>query len=110
MELARHHDADLTFGRYAHTRLEDLSKVVDKLPDLWEKCGKGNGLSVDPKSKAGMGDAIYQEPLTPDFPTPGLWEKKRGALFPRPSHIWCLIGTLWDHRKSSKTRSQSVPS
>ncbi|MBV8130118.1 MAG: hypothetical protein JO114_20915 [Planctomycetaceae bacterium] len=74
MELARHHDADLTFGRYAHTRLEELSKVVDKLPDLWEKCGKGNGLSVDPNSKAGMGDAIYREPLTPDFPTLGLWE------------------------------------
>ena len=26
MELARHHDADFTFGRYAHTRLEVLSK------------------------------------------------------------------------------------
>ena len=35
MELARHHDADMTFGRDAHTRLEDLSKVVDRLPDLW---------------------------------------------------------------------------
>jgi hypothetical protein len=35
MELARHHDADLSFGRHAHTRLEDLSKVVDRLPDLW---------------------------------------------------------------------------
>ena len=35
MELARHHDADLTFDRHAHTRLEDLSKVVDRLPDLW---------------------------------------------------------------------------
>ena len=80
MELARHHDADLTFGRYAHTRLEDLSKVVDKLPDLWEKCGKGNGLSVDPNSKAGMGDAIHQEPLTPDFPTPGLWERNGEAI------------------------------
>ena len=34
MELARHHDAGLTFGRHAHTRLEDLSKVVDRLPDL----------------------------------------------------------------------------
>ena len=34
MEPARHHDADLTFGRCAHTRLEDLSKVVDRLPDL----------------------------------------------------------------------------
>ena len=36
MELARHHDADLTFGRYAHTRLADLSQVVDRLPALWE--------------------------------------------------------------------------
>ncbi len=35
MELARHHDADLTFGRDAHTRHEDLSKVVDRLADLW---------------------------------------------------------------------------
>src|SRR5271157_1271535 len=35
MELARHHDADLSFGRHAHTRLEDLSKVVDRLADLW---------------------------------------------------------------------------
>ncbi len=34
MELARRHDADLTFSRHAHTRLEDLSKVVDRLPDL----------------------------------------------------------------------------
>ena len=34
MEPARHHDADLTFGRCAHTRLEDLSKVLDRLPDL----------------------------------------------------------------------------
>jgi hypothetical protein len=34
MEPARHHDADLTFDRHAHTRLEDLSKVVDRLPDL----------------------------------------------------------------------------
>jgi hypothetical protein len=34
MELARHHAVDLTFGRHAHTRLEDLSKVVDRLFDL----------------------------------------------------------------------------
>jgi integrase len=40
MELARHSDADLTFNRYAHTRLEDLSKIVDKLPDLREKSEK----------------------------------------------------------------------
>ena len=79
MELARHSDADLTFGRYAHTRLEDLSKVVDKLPDLWEKCGKGDGLSIDPKSKAATGDAIHQEPLTPEFPTLGLWERSGKA-------------------------------
>ncbi len=36
MELARHHDADLTFGRYAHTRLSDLSQVVNRLPALWD--------------------------------------------------------------------------
>ncbi len=36
MELARHHDADLTFNRYAHARLEDLSQVVNRLPSLWE--------------------------------------------------------------------------
>ena len=34
MELARHHDADLTFNRYAHTRLQDLAAIVDRLPDL----------------------------------------------------------------------------
>ena len=34
MELAWHHDPDLTFNRYAHTRLMDLSKVVDRMPDL----------------------------------------------------------------------------
>ena len=34
MELARHHDPELTFNRYAHTRLADLSKVVDRIPDL----------------------------------------------------------------------------
>ena len=27
--------SDVTFGRHAHTRLEDLSKVVDRLLDLW---------------------------------------------------------------------------
>ena len=36
MELARHHDADLTFNRYAHTGLADLSQVVDRLPSLWD--------------------------------------------------------------------------
>jgi len=34
MELARHHDADLTFNRYAHTRLQDLAAIVDRLPSL----------------------------------------------------------------------------
>ncbi len=34
MELARHHDADLTFGRYAHSRLADLAAVVDRMPAL----------------------------------------------------------------------------
>ena len=37
MELARHANAKLTFGTYAHTRLEDLGRVVNKLPDLWAK-------------------------------------------------------------------------
>ncbi len=75
MELARHSDADLTFNRYAHTRLEDLSRIVDKLLDLWEKCGKGDGLSIDAKSKSVGGDAIHQEPPAPDFPTHSLWEE-----------------------------------
>ena len=37
MELARHANANLTFGTYAHTRLEDLGRVVNNLPDLWAK-------------------------------------------------------------------------
>jgi integrase len=37
MELARHSDPDLTLNTYAHTRLEDLARVVDSLPtsNLW---------------------------------------------------------------------------
>ena len=49
MELARHHDADLTFNRYAHTRLADLSQVVDRLPSLWEDSSHAlptNGVST----------------------------------------------------------------
>ena len=111
MTLARHSDADLTFNRYAHTRLEDLSKVVDKLPDLWEKCGKGNRLSVDPNSKAGMGDAIHQEPLTPDFPTPGLGVRNGEAIF---SHTLPTSGVSSGPNGTVgsplKTRPQSVPS
>ena len=37
MELARHANANLTFGTYAHSRLEDLGRVVNNLPDLWAK-------------------------------------------------------------------------
>ena len=48
MELARHHDADLTFGRYAHTRLEDLSKVVDRMPDLVSHTLPTSGVSTGP--------------------------------------------------------------
>jgi len=51
MELARHHDADLTFGRYAHTRLADLSQVVDRLPSLWEDSSHAlptSGVSMGP--------------------------------------------------------------
>jgi integrase len=34
MTLARHHSPDLTLNRYSHSRLEDLSALVDKLPIL----------------------------------------------------------------------------
>ncbi len=84
MELARHSDADLTFNRYAHARLEELSKIVDKLPDLWEKCGKGDGLSIDRKSEAGMEETTHQEPLASDFPTHALWERNGRRIFPTP--------------------------
>ncbi len=114
MELARHSDADLTFNRYAHTRLEELSKVVDKLPDLWEKCGKGDSLSVDPKSKAGTGDAIHQEPLTPDFPAPGLWERNGEAIFshtlPTSGVSSGLNGTIGSPVKQGPRASQVDPS
>jgi integrase len=43
MELARHHDADLTFNRYAHSRLSDLSQVVDRMPDLLDHTAITNG-------------------------------------------------------------------
>ena len=46
MELARHHDADLTFGRYAHTRLEDLAAVVDRMPDLLSHTLPTSGVST----------------------------------------------------------------
>ncbi|MGZ3431942.1 MAG: hypothetical protein ACXWN0_09485, partial [Isosphaeraceae bacterium] len=49
MELARHHDADLTFNRYAHTRLEDLAAVVDRMPSLWDDSSHAlptNGVST----------------------------------------------------------------
>ncbi len=52
MELARHHDADLTFNRYAHTRLEDLSQVVNRLPSLWDDSSHTlptSGVSAGPK-------------------------------------------------------------
>ncbi len=46
MELARHHDADLTFNRYAHSRLEELSRVVDRMPDLLSHTLPTNGVST----------------------------------------------------------------
>jgi integrase len=49
MELARHHDPDLTLNRYAHARLEDLSQVVNRLPSLWEDSSHAlptNGVST----------------------------------------------------------------
>ena len=46
MELARHHDADLTFNRYAHTRLADLAAVVDRMPDLLSHTLPTSGVST----------------------------------------------------------------
>jgi integrase len=43
LEPARHIDPRLTFGTYVHTRLEEMGRVVDHLPDLWETHGKGDG-------------------------------------------------------------------
>ena len=48
MELARRHDADLTFNRYAHTRLEDLATVVDRMPDLLAHTRTTSGVSTGP--------------------------------------------------------------
>jgi len=48
MELARHHDADLTFNRYAHTRLADLAMVVDRMPNLLAHSLPTNGVSSGP--------------------------------------------------------------
>jgi integrase len=114
MKLARHSDPRLTLNRYTHTQMEELSKVVDKLPELWEKSGKGDGLSIDAKSKTGKGDAIHQESLAPDFPTPGLWERNR---IPDSSHTLPtsgvssgLNGTIANPVKHGPRASQADPS
>ena len=62
MELARHHDADLTFNRYAHTRLADLSQVVNRLPSLWEDSSHTlptNGVST------GLNGSTMETPARP---------------------------------------------
>ena len=46
MELAKHHDADLTFNRYAHTRLADLAAVVDRMPDQLSHTLPTSGVST----------------------------------------------------------------
>ena len=44
MELARHSDPDLTLWTYAHSRLEDLARVVDNLPtSMWAKVWANGG-------------------------------------------------------------------
>ncbi len=114
MELARHSDADLTFNRYAHTRLKDLSRIVDKLPNLWEECGKGDGLSIEPKSKAGKGDATHQESLASDFPTHGLWEESGKPYFshtlPTSGVSSGPNGTIENTVKHGPNASRVVPS
>ncbi len=64
MELARHHDADLTFGRYAHTRLEDLSRVVNQLPDLWGR--PSHTLPTSAVSKGPNGSAMNLQKPCPE--------------------------------------------
>ncbi len=61
MELARHHDADLTFGCYAHARLEDLSQVVNRLPALWED--SAHALPTQPVT-TGLNGTTAQEGLS----------------------------------------------
>jgi len=44
MELTRHHDPNLTFNTYAHSRLEDRARTVDRLPDLLAHGRTTNGV------------------------------------------------------------------
>ena len=46
MELSRHHDPNLTFNIYAHSRLEDRAHVVDRMPDLLAHTLPMNGVST----------------------------------------------------------------
>jgi integrase len=84
MELARHSDPRLTFGIYAHTRLEEKGRAVDSLPSLWErpinfprgegKCGKPLDLSHTlPTQGVSMGPngtiagPVKQSPRAPQY-------------------------------------------
>ncbi len=70
MELSRHSDPRLTFGTYVHTRLEEMGRVVDTLPPLWDAGWKTDRLAVDRKSKSGNGEAVSPELPSPVFPIP----------------------------------------
>jgi len=107
MELARHSDPRLTFGTYVHTRLEEMGRVVNSLPPLWDIGGKRDCLSLDRKSKTATEVAIREdsdrrgkgEPLSVfshAHPTPGV------STGPN--------GTSGSHVKQSPETSQHDPS
>ena len=67
MELARHHDADLTFNRYAHTRLQDLAAIVDRLPSLVHTLPTP-GVSAGPNGSTPNLENSSPERTTEDLP------------------------------------------
>ena len=66
MELARHSDPDLTLGTYAHTRMEELARVIDALPTLtvWANGCSGDLAHTLPTSCVSPGlDRTHQNPV-----------------------------------------------
>jgi integrase/recombinase XerC/integrase/recombinase XerD len=114
MELARHSKPDLTFRRYSHSQAEDRSKAVNEMPILWEKCGEGDGLSIDLKPKPGMQDTIHQESLASGLPALDLWENcgkpNSSHTLPTSGVFSGPDGTMLNPQKSRPERSQVDPS
>jgi hypothetical protein len=95
MELAWHSDPDLTLNTYAHTRMEDLARVVDSLPTskLWASdplCDSAHTMPPSGVSEALNGtarnppemrpEASRQAPDNPPYKLPGL-----DSLYPKSS-------------------------